>query len=205
MENAIRIQLPVSVSYTALENLLKKKMTGEYIPRQEEGSLEPPYAKILDVAVSRAENSQYDVALRLKINILRTVLKREQVDLMVLAVLDFDNESQKLFVPKFKLDSQTGSRFYDGSLEVLANKVAYSQIIKKARINIGDIISRELKKANELLEKRPEIKGLKLKGAVEKVSIHNISAQEKGISLLIEAEANIEADIFDLLSLMPPE
>lgn len=205
MENAIRIQLPVSVTYTALEGLLQKKLTGEYIPKPEEGSLEPPYAKILDVAVSRSENSQFDLALRLKINILRTVLKREQVDLLALAVLDFDNESQQLYVPKFRLESLTGSRFYNGSLEVLANKVAYSQIIKKARVNIGDIIAKELKKANELLEKRPEIKGLKVKGAVEKVMIHDISAQENGISLLIEAEANIEAEIFDLLSLMPPE
>ena len=205
MENAIRIQIPLTVSYAALEGLLKKKMRGEHIPRQEEGKNEPPYAKILDVAISPAETGNYDILLRLKISILRTVLKRDEVDLVVSAVLDYDNESQLLYVPKFRLDSKTGSRFFNGSLEVLANNVAYNQIIKKARINVGDIISKELKKANGLLEKEPELKGLKLRGAVEKVKIKDITAQSGSISLLIETEGNLEADIFDLLSLMPPE
>lgn len=205
MENAIRIQIPLTISYTALEALLKRKMKGEYIPRQEKGTNEPPYARILDVAVSPAETEHFDILLHLKISILRTVLKRDEVNLVVLAVLDYDNESQLLYVPKFRLDAKTGSRFFNGSLEVLANNVAYNQILKKARINLGDIISGELKKANGILEKEPEVKGLKLRGSVEKVKVKDITAQPGGISLLIETEGNLQADIFDLLSLMPPE
>ena len=203
MENAIRIQVPVSVSYTAVENLLKKKMVGEYIPPQEEGSGEPPYAQILDISLTAAETGAFDIYLRMRIRILRTVLKRDQVDLLVSAILDFDNESQLLFVPKFRLNSQTGSRFYNASLEVLANNVAYNKILKKARINVGEIISKELKKANGILQKGPELKGIKLTGALEKVRIKDVTAQPSGISLLIETEGNLEADIFDLLGLMP--
>lgn len=204
MENAIRIQLPVNVSYAAIEQLLKKKMTGEYIPRKEEGGPDGPYAKILDISVSAADTGAFDIDLRMKISILRTVLKRDEADLVVSAILDFDNDSQMLFVPKFRLDSQTGSRFFNASLEVLANKVAYNQILKKARVNVGNIIAKELRKVNGILEKSPELKGLKLSGAVEKVTLKEITAQQSGISLIIETEGNLEANIFDLLSLMPP-
>jgi hypothetical protein len=203
MENAIRIQLPISVSYPALEEVLKEKVVGEYIPRPEEGVNEPPYARILDARIEGSSAGDYDVILRIRISILRTVLKRDQVDLLVQASLAYDNETQKLFVRKYKLDSKTSSGFFNSGLEVLANKVAYNQIIKKARFNLGDLISRELNKANGLLESGLELKGIKLLGKVERVRVQNVKAKTDGISLLLELQGNLEVRISDLLSLMP--
>lgn len=204
MENAIKIQVPISVSYPALEGVLKKKMLGEYIPRQVEGENEPPYAQIMGINMAGAETGDYDIILGLRIKILRTVLKRDQVDLLVYASLGFDNATQQLFVRKFKLDSRTSSGFFDKSLEVMANKVAYHQILKRARVNLQAIISRELKKANGLLTDGLKLKGLKLTGAVGEVRVQDITAQPDKLSLLFELQGNLEADIFDLVSLMPP-
>lgn len=205
MENAIKIQVPISVSYTALEGVLKKQMLGEYIPRPEKGSNEEPYAQILDIGITGSRASDYDVVLRIKIRILRTVLKRDEVDLLVMANLGYDNTAQHLFVRNFKLDSRTGSGFFNASLEMLANKVAYNQIIKRTRFNISQIISKEVKKANGLLDSGLDLKGVKLKGALEKLWVQDITAHMEGISLSLELEANIEAEVFDLLSLMPPK
>lgn len=204
MENAIKIQVPISVSYPALEGVLKKKMLGEYIPRQVEGENEPPYAQIMGINMAGAETGDYDIILGLRIKILRTVLKRDQVDLLVYASLGFDNATQQLFVRKFKVDSRTSSGFFDKSLEVMANKVAYHQILKRARVNLQAIISRELKKANGLLTDGLKLKGLKLTGAVGEVRVQDITAQPDKLSLLFELQGNLEADIFDLVSLMPP-
>lgn len=203
MENAIKIQLPIYVSYPALEGVLKKKMLGEYIPKQEEGSTEAPYAQILDIALAGSENASYDVSLRLKIRILRTVLKRDQADLLVQATLDYDNATQQLFVRKFKLDSRTSSGFFNTGLEVLANKVAYNQILKRTRVNLGAIISKEVKKVNGLLENGFEVKGARLMGKAELVQVLNITPHRDNLSLTLELQANLEAEIFDLLSLMP--
>ena len=85
MDNPIKIQVPVNISYPALEGLLKKKMVGDYIPRQEEGMQEPPYAQILDVRIAGAAAGAYNVALKIRLRILRTMLKRDPVDLDVKA------------------------------------------------------------------------------------------------------------------------
>ncbi|MFD2515009.1 DUF4403 family protein [Pontibacter locisalis] len=202
MENAIRIQLPVAITYPALEDVLKKQMVGEYIPRPDEGT---PYAQILDVGVAKSSAGANDIILAIKMRILRTVLKRDQVDLFVLATLDYDNEAEQLFVQKFNLESRTSSGFYNTALEVLANKVAYNQIIKKARFNLRETISKELEKANGLLDKGLELKGFKLVGKVEKVRVQEVKPIAGRVSLILEVQANLEADVFDLLSLMPTE
>ncbi len=205
MENAIQIQVPVAITYPALEGVLQTQMVGEYIPRATEGTTEAPYAKILDVRISGSSTGTNDVILRIQLRILRTVLKRDKVDLLVLAKLGYDNASQQLFVQRFNLDARTNSSFYNSSLEVLANKLAYNQIVKKARVNLNEIIIKEKKKVNGLLEKGLELKGLKLTGAIEVAGIRNITAREENVTLSVELQANLQADIFDLISLMPPK
>ncbi|ARS34306.1 DUF4403 family protein [Pontibacter actiniarum] len=203
MENAIKIQLPLSVSYPALEAVLQQQLVGQYIPKPEDASGTPPYAQILDIGIAKSSTGSYDVMLRVKIRILRTVLKRDEVELYVLATLGYDNTAEQLFVRKFNVVSRTSSGFYNTALEVLANKVAYSQILKRASINLGDIVAQELKKANVLLEEGLELKGATLTGKVESVLVQDITPHPGKLSLLLELKGNVAADVFDLLSLMP--
>lgn len=203
MDNAIKIQLPITVSYPALEDVLRKQLVGEYIPKPEEGSETPPYAQILDVGIAKSSTGSHDVVLNVKIRILRTVLKRDKVDLFVLATLGYDNAAEQLFVRKFNLSSRTSSGFYNTALEVLANKVAYNQILRKASINLREILANEMQRANGLLEKGLELKGAKLVGKVEMVHIRDIVPQPGRVLLLLELQGNLEADIVDLISLMP--
>lgn len=203
MENSIKVQVPISVSYPALEAVLKKKMLGEFIAGPEKGSQESAYAQIQDIGMAGSQASFYDVTLKIKISIIRTVLKRDNVDLLVVASLGYDNDTQQLFVRKFNLTSKTSSGFFNTALEVLANKVAYNQIIKKARVNIKEIISKGVHKANSLLESGLELKGVKLLGAVEMVQVQDITFEPERVSLLLELQANMEAEIIDLANLLP--
>lgn len=205
MESSIKIHVPIAVTYPALEGVLKEKMVGDFIPRPEQGVPSSPYAQILDVRISGSSTGAYDVMLRVKLRILRTVLKRDQVDLYVLATLGYDNAAQQLFVRKFRVESRTSSSFFNTALEVLANKVAYNQILSKTRFNLKEIISGELSKANGLLEGGKELKGLRLKGAVEEVRVQDVIPQRDHVSLSFELQANLEVTIFDLLSLKPTE
>lgn len=205
MENAIKIQLPLSVSYPAVEEVLKKQMVGETIPRTEEGVDSQPYAQILDIRMEGSSTGANEVILYIQLRILRTLLKRDRVDLLVRATLGYDNAAQQLFVRKFKLDSRTSSGFFNTSLEVLANKVAYTQILKKTRFNVKELISKELIKANGMLASGLELKGVKLMGKVEQLRVQDVAAQPDRLSLQLDLQGNLTADIFDLLSLMPPE
>ena len=204
MENPIRIHVPISISYPALEEVIKKKMVGEFIPPgKPEGNNEPPYAQILDIKLTGSATGTNEVILGIKLRILRTVLKRDQVGLIVHASLGYDNATQLLYVRKFKVDSKTPSGFYNTSLEVLANRVAYNKILQKTRFKLGDIISKQKGKVNALLEKGKDLKGVKLSGTVEIVRILDIHPQADKVSLSVELQGAMEADIFDLLSLIP--
>ncbi|MHC2992379.1 hypothetical protein OB13_12560 [Pontibacter sp. HJ8] len=203
MENFVKIQVPVSISYTALESVLKKQLVGEFIPKSTESAEPSPYAQILDIGLAGSSTGAGDIFLKVRIRILRTLLKRDQVDLYVLANLGYDNASQQVFVRQFNMESRTSSRFYNSSLEVLVNKVAYNQIIQKARVNLQEIIWGELRKTNGALEKGLELKGLKLSGAVEEVRVLDITPKPNRMHLQLELQANIEVDVIDLGELMP--
>ncbi len=203
MENSIKIHLPISVSYPALEGILRKQMIGEYIPKPEEGTEASPYAQILDIDLRGDKTGVYDLELRLRIRILRTILKRDQVDLQVFANLGYQNATQQLFVQDFKLNSKTSSAFFNTGIEVLVNKVAYNQILQKTSFNINDIILKELNKINNSLEKGLELKGIKLIGAVKEVRVQDITPQPDKVTLSIEVQGRLEAAIYDLTSFMP--
>lgn len=199
MENQIRIYVPIAVSYTALEEVIKKKMVGEYIPPvKAERSNEPPYAQILDIKLTGSSTGTNEVILGIKLKILRTVLKRDQVGLIVHATLGYENATQLLYVRKFNVDAKTPSGFYNTSLEVLANRVAYNKILQKTRFNLGDIISKQKEKINAMLEEGKELKGVKLTGAVEVVRILDIHPQADRVTLSVELQGNLEADVLDL-------
>ena len=180
-------------------------MVGKPVPKPEEGVQTPPYGQILDIGISGSSTGAYDVILRIKLRILRTVLKRDQVDLYVFATLGYDNATQQLFVRKFKMNSRTSSGFYNTALEVLVNNAAYNQIIKKARVNLSEIVSEELHKVNSKLEEGLELKGVKVMGVVQGVRVQDIMPQQDQVTLSFELQGNMEVDIFDLLSLMPAE
>jgi hypothetical protein len=201
MENFVKLQVPVSISYPALESVLKKQLVGEFIPKPTEGTEPSPYAQILDIGLAGSSTGAEEIFLKVRIRILRTLLKRDQVDLYVLAKLGYDNALQLVFVRQFNMESRTSSRFYNSSLEVLVNKVAYNQIIQKARVNLQEIIGGELRKTNGALEKGLELKGLKLTGAVEEVRVQDITPNR--MFLQLEVQAKIEVDIIDLSELMP--
>ena len=201
MEEPIRISLPISVTYPALESVLRKQLVGEYLPKPEEGA--EPYAQVLDVGISGSSAAANEVILRVKVSILRTVMKRDNVDLYVLATLGYDNATQQLYVEQFRLSSRTSSTFYNTALEVMVNKVAYSQIIKKANISLNTIIGTELAKANTMLNDGLEVKeGIKLLGAVKEVRVQNITLLPQKASFVVEVSGNLEASVHDLSGLL---
>ncbi len=200
MEDSVRIYVPVSISYPALQGVLKNQLIGKYIPEQEAGD---PYAQILDVGISGSSSGSNEVILRIRIRILRTMLKRDNVDLYVLATLGYDNTAQQLYVQQFHLTSRTNSTLFNTGLEVLVNKVAYNQIISKARVNLKHIISDELQKANGMLQEGLQLKGVKLLGTVNEVRVQDITPLPDKVTLSVELKADVEAQVLDLSELLP--
>ncbi len=199
MESPINLTVPILVSYSALESVLQQKLVGMYIPKVEADSPANPYAQVLDVGVTGSRADAYNLMLRVQIKILRTMLKRDKVDLYASVALAYDNTTQQLYVRHFSMESNTSSGFYNTALEVLVNKVAYSQIIEKTRIDLTTIIDPELQKVNSQLEQGLELKGLKLKGTVEAVTVQDIVPKSDGLSLVLQAHGNLQVTVNDLV------
>ncbi|MHA6249919.1 DUF4403 family protein [Pontibacter sp. CAU 1760] len=204
MESPINIHLPITISYPALEGVLQKQAVGQYIPKPEAGVDSQPYAKILGVEMTGHATGGYNVVLWVKLKILRTVLKRDEVNLQILATVGYDNAAQNLYVRQFKLSSMTSSSFYNTALEVLANKVAYSQIVSKSQVYLNDILAAEMKRVNGMLAEGVALKGASLQGEVKELSILDVVPQPQHVSLSLKLEGNLQVHIKDLLSVMPP-
>lgn len=202
-KNTIRIHVPISISYTALEEVIRKKMVGELINKPGDSDEEAAYARILDVRIAGSSAGAYDLLLEVKVSILRTLLKRDNVNLHVPVSLGYDNERQLLYLRKYKVDVRTQSRFYNASLEVLANNVVYERVMKKARFNLRERIGQEIIKVNGQLEKGLEIKGARLTGAIEEISVLDIATEPEGVSLALQLGGHVQAEVFDLTSLLP--
>jgi hypothetical protein len=205
MEKPVQLDIPLTISYAALESVLQQQLVGMYIPRPEDGITDNPYAQVLDVGITGSRAGAYNVQLKVQLRILRTVLKRDNVELYASASLAYDNATQQVYIQQFSMESATTSSFYNTALEVLVNKVAYNQIIEKARVDLGPIITAELDKVNSQLEQGLELKGLKLKGAVEAVTVQDIVPKPDGLSLRLLAQGNLEIAVQDLASLLPPK
>ncbi|MBC5773055.1 DUF4403 family protein [Pontibacter sp. KCTC 32443] len=203
MDKPVQLNIPITVSYSALESVLQQQLVGMYIPRPEDGITENPYAQVLEVGITGSRAGAYNVQLRVQLRILRTVLKRDKVDIYTSVALAYDNTTQQVYVQQFSMESATTSGFYNTALEVLVNKVAYNQIIEKARIDLKSIITPELEKVNNQLAEGLELKGLKLKGAVEAVTVQDIVPKPDGLSLRVLAQGNLEVVVQDLTSFLP--
>jgi hypothetical protein len=205
MENAIQLNIPITVSYSALDAVLQQQLVGMYIPQPEEGTAASPYARVLHVGITGSKAGNNIVLLRVQLKILRTVLKRDKVDIYASVALGYDNATQQVYVQQFSMESATSSSFYNTALQVLVNKVAYHQIIDKARIDVKPIIAAELEKVNSQLEQGLELKGLKLTGAVEAVGVQDIVPMPDHLSLRLLVQGNLEVAVHDLSSLLPAQ
>lgn len=205
MESPVQLNVPLSVSYAALEGVLQQQLVGMYIPQPEEGTAANPYAQVLAVGIAGSSAGPCNLLLRVQLKILRTMLKRDKVDLYASVALAYDNASGQLHVQQFSMESHTSSGFYNTALQVLVNKVAYHQILEKARIDLKAFIAAEMEKLNSQLAQGLELKGLKLKGAVDAVTVQDIVPKHDGLSLRMQVQGNLEVAVHDLASLLPPK
>jgi hypothetical protein len=198
----ISLHLPITLTYPALEAAARKKMLGEALPPASSRG-EEPYARLVDLRMAPSSSPGWELIVKLKLDILRTFFKREGVDLLVLVALGYDNGRQLLYVRDYKVDARTGSRIYNTSLEVLANKAGYDKILKKTRFAIGDIIARELHKINDKLAAGMALKGLVVSGSLELLRVEDMEARPEGLQLNLRLQGQLQAQVLDLLSLMP--
>ncbi|WP_224997817.1 DUF4403 family protein [Cesiribacter sp. SM1] len=201
----INIRIPVRISYASLEEALRLKLVGEYISAKDDSGEEVKYAQVLGVSLFNSNVKSYDITVALRLKVLRTLFKRDSVDIYVHAAMGYDNGRQQLFLSRYNLDVRTSSSFYNAGLEVLANTIASNKILGKTRLDLGAKITEQVQKVNGQLETGLEVKGLRLTGAVSTVNVQDLMLQASGVSLQLIVSADVDVEVVDLLSLIPAD
>ena len=197
--NNIELNLPINLPYTMLDKTAKEKLIGETIEVKKKNGKKKKYATILDVEIYGSKETDYDIVLGFKTKIYRTIFKREIVPIFLHAKLGYDTMQKKLYITSYKLDSKTESGLFNISVQALANKIVYTNVLTKLQFEVGKAIEEQKKIANKLLKDKIEItKGVKLSGVVNTLEIKALIPQPDRIFCLFSLKGNANVEVLEI-------
>ena len=197
----IKIGLPVKIHLRAVENLLQKKMKGEFISKASKDGTETRYAEILALTLENSIKKDYELALGMKVRVLMPPLKNRIMDLLVFAALEFEKENQVLKVSHYKVQGLGNSWLLNNSLELMANTLLHGLLKKTMNLELQPVVQREIKKLNTKLKNNIELhSGIFLQGSINDFVVREIviNGNYLLISVVLSGSAVAHLDNLDL-------
>lgn len=203
-QNNVVLNVPVAIPYPTLEKNARKLIVGKDIKAKNKKGKQRKYAEVMDLTLAGSTEPNHEVVLGLKVKIKRSLFKRELATLYFHADLDYDQQKEMLSINDYKLDSKTESVLFNRTLELLANKVVYNQVMQKLTFDVDQALDEQKKSLNDMLSKKIEIsKGISLTGAINEVEVKEILAQPQGISFLLNLTGNVDVEVLEINGLTP--
>jgi len=182
----IDVTIPVKIGYPVLDKLLRSKMIGEIISKEDSEGKKSNYAQILDVSIEKSELEAYDLRLNINLQTLTSLFKNKQVKIFFYASLDLDKVQQKISLKDYEIDGKTKNWIADQLLETVVNKWMYAKVKKKMNFDFMPHIEEHIKSLNEKLENKLEAKeGIHLIGSLENIELSNLKAGESDLWLSV--------------------
>jgi hypothetical protein len=200
-EQNIDITVPVIIGYHVIDKLLREKLVGEIISKENSKGEKSNYAQILDVSIQKSELEGFDLCLDIKLQTLTSLFKNKQVQIYFHAALELDKELQHISLKDYEVDGKTKNWFADQLLETVVNKWMYEKLKKKMNIDLMPHIEEKVGSLNEKLENKLEAKeGVNLIGALDKIEISNLKAgnHDLWISVSVTGTGLVELEKLDL-------
>ena len=200
LQDDIKFQIPVKISYTAVEAMLRKQLVGEHITTESNGDV-TKYATILDLDLARSHSEGYDLAVDVKFRTLTTFFKNKEGSILLDAKLDFDSAAQQLSVKDYTFDVDSSSWLLSNSLETLAGSFFRDKIRKKMKFDFRPLIEEQLGNINRKLESTIEpVEGISISGFVSGFRILQLPPGEKMLLAIVElkARALVEVERIDI-------
>ncbi|CAL67947.1 DUF4403 family protein [Christiangramia forsetii] len=173
----IDVTLPVKIGYSVIDELLRSKMIGEIISKEDSNGEKSNYAQILDVSIEKSQLEAYDFLLNINLQTLTSLFKNKQVKILFHASLDLDKGQQRVSLKDYLIDGKTKNWIADQLLETVLNKWMYGKFKKKMNFDFMPHIEKHIKSLNEKLENKLEAKeGIHLIGSLENLELSNLKA-----------------------------
>lgn len=198
-QNNILVKLPVNITYTAIEDYLRRTMAGEIIKTENEKGKVSRYAQILDIGLEQSQEEKFDLAIDLKFKTLTTVFKNKEGRILLHVAFFFDEAGQEVSVSDFKLKGITGNWLMDNTLEAMANSLLRGKLMKKMKFDLRPIIEEKISELNQKMEEPYELStGINLFGKIGLFKINNVLPKPLNLLVLAEIKANAVIDIEQL-------
>ncbi|MGC1632190.1 MAG: DUF4403 family protein [Gelidibacter sp.] len=182
----ISLSLPIKISFTALKHYLNKEFVGTTISRPNSNGKTVNYFKILDIDFEQTDIEKYNIELMVKLETLTTFYNKRELDISVLAFVNLDVGSQKIYIDTYKIDSKGKNWFANQLLKSMINTIIYQKIIKNLNIELLPIIKKNILQLNEKLASKIEVKsGISILGSMEKVIIAHFEIKQNDIWVII--------------------
>lgn len=197
----INITVPVIIGYHTLDEVLKAKLIGEIISKEDSEGNKSNYAQILDVSIEQSELEEFDLGLNISLQTLTSLFKNKRVQIYFHAALELDRELQYIYLKDYEIDGKTKNWFADKLLETVVNKWMYEKLKKKMNFDLMPHIEEKVGSLNKKLENKIEAKdGIHLMGSLDKLEISNLKAgeQELWISVTIQGTGLVELERLEL-------
>ena len=196
LQDDIRFQIPVKISYTALEGFLRQQLVGEHISTTGENGEETKYATFLDVDLAKSHVEGYDLAVDVKFKTLTTFFRNKEGSILLDVSLHFEPGSQKLSVKDYKFDVESSSWLLNNSLETLAGTFFRDKIKKRMNFDFRPLIAEQLGNINKKLESSIEpAEGVSLSGFVTDFRILQLLPGEKVLLAIVEVQGRMLVEV----------
>lgn len=195
-ENDIQINLPVNISYAAINEFLTENVVGKLIEDEKETGEVTTYAELLDMSIEQSPDERFDLAVDVEFRTLTKLLRNKIGRVWLHVALEFDEAAQEVWVSDFKLDGNTDSWLMNNSLELMANKVMQGSIKNKMRYNFQAEIEKHIFELNTKMGDPYEVSsGINLFGRIEKMKVYRIIPKADKFLVLARIAANAVVDI----------
>lgn len=199
LEDDLRFQIPVKISYSALQGFLREQLVGEHISTTAENGEETRYAVIQDANLAKSHEAGYDLAVDVKFKTLTTFFRNKEGSILLDASLQFDQGTQKLSVKDYKFDVDSSSWLLNNSLETLVGTFFREKIKKKMNFDFRPLIEEQLGNINQILENSIAPKeGITLSGFITSFRLLQLLPGEKVLLAIVEVQGRMLVEVEEI-------
>ena len=195
-QDKIFVTLPIKVNYRVVNQILRQKLQGKIIKKEDKKGSVSEYAEVLDASVKKTATEGFDLLLTVKVRTLTSIFRNKEVELRVLLAVEFKEAEQKIIVEDFEVNGRTGNWLLNNFVESVVNTFMYGNLKKKMKFDLKPVLGKQLQSLNvKLLDGLQPVSGIFLNGQLNDLRVVQIIAGEDHLLVVVQTSGNALANI----------
>ncbi|WP_121667141.1 DUF4403 family protein [Mesonia aquimarina] len=192
----ISIQIPVKIKLEAIEKVLREKLVGFKIQKEEVDSKQ--FGEVLSLNLLPGK-SGYDLGIQLEVLMKTLLFKNKKINFSFQLKFEYDKELQELDIKEYKVIGEQKYWLTNKALKVITDFIFKKKLSSQSKLFLSPKISELLDQLNKKLENIIEVKkGISLFGSIDNFKVIDLYFKEIGLVVLINFEGNMAAEVSEI-------